>query len=240
MPTRDDEPKSSVRDEQEWLAVELHDGLMQWIFSARMQVESLGKDLRNSEPSNEIGQHSRPNQLAATANETAREKVETIQKILNSALKEGRSLIGFLEGEAQQASAEKNWLGQLLNFMSLVEADAKIQQQELSIDANPDHWPTLNSHQAWNLLRIVQQAVMNSVQHAGPCSISVRSERLADGGFEVRVQDDGRGFDTEASVLPNHFGLASMQHRATLIDVEFEVVSQSDAGTTVRLRRAAS
>lgn len=201
-----------------WVAMELHDGLMQWVFSARMQLERLEKDLEHSD---------KPQQL---------QQVQSIGKVISSALKEGRGLIGFLEGTAGiGARAKKHWLEGLLAFISLVEIDAQKTGHELAIDANPSHWPELTDLQAWNLSRVVQQAVSNAIQHAGPCSISIRP-RINQQIFEVEIRDDGAGFDSAESVETGHFGLSGMEHRAHLLSGELQVESQVGQGTTIRLR----
>jgi signal transduction histidine kinase len=46
------------------------------------------------------------------------------------------------------------------------------------------------------------------------------------------VRDDGRGFD-EATVTPEHFGLAIMRERAVEVGVVVAVDSAPGAGTTV-------
>lgn len=201
-----------------WVAMELHDGLMQWVFSARMQLERLEKDLEHSD---------KPQRL---------QQVQSIRKVVSSALKEGRGLIGFLEGTAGiGARAKKHWLEGLLEFVSLVATDAQQTGHELAIDANPSHWPELNDLQAWNLTRVVQQAVNNAIQHAGPCTISIRP-RINQQHFEVEICDDGAGFDSAKSNETGHFGLSGMEHRARLLSGELQVESHVGQGTTIRLR----
>ena len=89
--------------------------------------------------------------------------------------------------------------------------------------------------QAWNLSRVVQQAVNNAIQHAGPCSISIRP-RINKQTFEVEIRDDGAGFDSAESIATGHFGLSGMEHRAHLLSGELQVESQVGLGTMIRLR----
>ena len=71
---------------------------------------------------------------------------------------------------------------------------------------------------------------------AGHRSVIVAS--VIDGEeWVLTVRDDGRGFDVGAVAARGrrNFGLQFMQERAELIGAHFEVQSQPDSGTTVRL-----
>jgi len=85
--------------------------------------------------------------------------------------------------------------------------------------------------------RIAQEALSNAVQHAHPRHIRVRL--LAAGGeIELRVSDDGRGFDPEES--GQGLGIAGMRERALLVNGTLEIESVRDGGTRVRLRARAA
>jgi signal transduction histidine kinase len=95
----------------------------------------------------------------------------------------------------------------------------------------------LPSELAGDLFRITQEAVANAGRHAHAeaVSISLRSLR---GDVELRVTDDGRGFDGTdplAAGEPGHLGLASMRERAELAGGRFEIET-SDRGTKVLVR----
>ena len=77
--------------------------------------------------------------------------------------------------------------------------------------------------------RLVQEALTNAGRHARAQRVEVR---LAHGpeGLEVRVADDGEGFDADAPTVG--FGLAGMRERAALMGGRLELRS-SGAGTVV-------
>ena len=79
--------------------------------------------------------------------------------------------------------------------------------------------------------RIIQEAVTNAVKHSGATSVHVR---VVDAGdeLEVRIEDDGRGFDGHPS--KESFGLVGMRERAELISGRVEVTSSGE-GTAVTL-----
>ena len=85
------------------------------------------------------------------------------------------------------------------------------------------------------LFRIAQEALVNACKHAQASTVRIGVER-SDGGFEVTVQDDGRGFEPAAPGmdLPGHLGLASIHERAVQAGGWSRVESAPGTGTTVR------
>jgi signal transduction histidine kinase len=84
-----------------------------------------------------------------------------------------------------------------------------------------------------DLFRIAQEAVVNAGRHAQASRVEL-SLRTMDGHVELRVADDGHGFDGNplTGPEPGHLGLASMRERAELMDGELEIES-SGRGTRV-------
>jgi signal transduction histidine kinase len=87
---------------------------------------------------------------------------------------------------------------------------------------------------AGDLFRIAQEAVVNAGRHAEATRVEL-SLRTVGGQIELRVADDGQGFDRTSAFAgpePGHLGLASMRERAELMDGKLEIES-SDRGTRV-------
>jgi two-component system NarL family sensor kinase len=90
-----------------------------------------------------------------------------------------------------------------------------------------------------DLFRIAQEAVVNAGRHSGASHVEI-SLRSVGGRIELRVADNGHGFDggngmdrvNGYSSEPGHLGLASMRERAELLDGELTIDS-SDRGTRV-------
>ena len=90
---------------------------------------------------------------------------------------------------------------------------------------------------AGDLFRIAQEAVVNAGRHAGAQAVSV-SLRTVEGQVELRVTDNGSGFedaDPLAASHPGHLGLGSKRERAELIDGSLEIETSSK-GTRVLVR----
>jgi signal transduction histidine kinase len=85
-----------------------------------------------------------------------------------------------------------------------------------------------------DLFRIAQEAVVNAGRHAHAEAVSI-SLRSVDDQVELRVTDNGRGFqdmDPLAPSQPGHLGLASMRERAELLGGSFDIAT-SALGTRV-------
>jgi len=81
--------------------------------------------------------------------------------------------------------------------------------------------------------RVAQEALANAARHSGAASVRVRLRRRGDGGVELAVVDDGRGFAFDEA--EGGLGIAGMRERALLVGGELTIESRPGRGTTVRL-----
>ncbi len=81
--------------------------------------------------------------------------------------------------------------------------------------------------------RVAQEALSNSIQHGTPEHVRVRLIGAAD-SLELRVTDDGPGFDAHGS-KPG-LGISGMRERALLCGGTLQIDSAPGAGTRVTLR----
>jgi PAS domain S-box-containing protein len=84
------------------------------------------------------------------------------------------------------------------------------------------------------LYRMAQEAVTNARKHAAASRVTVEVATVGD-GVEVRVRDDGTGFDPSAveEPRPGHIGLSTMIERAELVGGWCRITSGPGAGTLV-------
>lgn len=82
--------------------------------------------------------------------------------------------------------------------------------------------------------RVAQEALSNAAQHARPGRIDVELNALGH-GVELRVRDDGEGFDPLAS-RGGGLGLEGMAERARLAGGALDLRSQRGTGTELTLR----
>jgi len=183
-----------------WVGYELHDGLLQWLVAARMQLDAGGKR-------------------------------EEIERCIVASIEEGRSLITFLEQHGDRKTSELDTaIGEYLEFVPHAE-DVCIQWQS-------EGRPTLTPSDSWNILRIAQQAVRNALHHGRASHVRVSLSRV-ESAWALRVEDDGCGFhppeDASGLIADNHFGIASMHHRASQIGAQLTIDSQPGAGCRIEL-----
>jgi two-component system sensor histidine kinase UhpB len=81
--------------------------------------------------------------------------------------------------------------------------------------------------------RVAQEALANAARHSGAERVEARLRRRGDGGVELTVADDGRGFAFDEA--ERGLGIAGMRERALLVGGELTIESRPERGTTVRL-----
>ena len=86
----------------------------------------------------------------------------------------------------------------------------------------------------YNLVRIAQEAVTNSVKHSGARTVEVALD-YSPKAVHLSVRDDGTGFARAENGhgRPGHYGLIGMKERATHIGAEFEMASSPGRGTMI-------
>jgi signal transduction histidine kinase len=82
------------------------------------------------------------------------------------------------------------------------------------------------------LYRIAQEVLSNVRKHSDAANATVTLDER-EGGYYVRVVDDGVGFAHEAAARPGHLGIAAIRERAELAGGWLRVESASGQGTTV-------
>ncbi len=82
--------------------------------------------------------------------------------------------------------------------------------------------------------RVAQEALTNAARHSSAARVDVELF-TGPGGTELRVRDDGQGFDLGAR-HGNGLGLDGMAERARLLGGELDVRSAPGGGTTVELK----
>lgn len=203
---------------QRWLAYELHDGLLQWVIGARMQLVAVV-----SRPDSSLEQYQQATHKAI--------------RNLETALSEARQLIGFLEQRPEPG--QPRLTSALTQFVDLAKRFADLNHQTLvaHVELGTQHElvQKLTESESWNLLRIAQQAVHNAITHAGPTQIAVELVyNRQPSELRLSVVDRGRGFDYDGTKTgTQHFGLNSMAHRAQLLGARLEVISAPGSGCSV-------
>ncbi len=191
--------------ERKLVAHDIHDGFVQDVVSAKMQLEGIRANLPN--PTD-----------AVTA------QLDAAGDLLDTAVREGRRMIGELRpliiDEKGIVDAVEYLLGETRRRSGLETVlEHAVEFERLD--------PVLEGV----VFRIVQEAVTNVERHSQADTVSVwlhqRANRLT-----VEIEDQGVGF-SEDQVPPNRFGLRGIRERARLFDGQASIVSSPGQGTKV-------
>ncbi len=189
-------------EERQRLARELHDAVTQTLFSASLIADALPDAWRQSP-------------------EKAQRGVEELRLLTRGALAEMRTLLLELH---PAALAEKP-LGELLR--SLCTSVTSRTRIPIELDVTGDVLLAPDIQIA--LYRVTQEALNNIAKHAAASQVRITG-RCGPDRVELRITDDGRGFEPSA-VAPGSLGLGIMRERAASIGATLHVESRPGAGT---------
>ncbi len=154
---------------------------------------------------------------------------------------EGRSCLNDLRRLTRGALAEMRALLLELRPAALVEAkldcllrhlaEAAAERARIAVALSIAEPPSLPCDVKIALYRIAQEALNNAARHARASRVEVALRALPQ-GVELRVADDGRGFDP-TRVSSEHLGLGIMRERADAIGAQFTIESGRERGTLV-------
>ncbi|MHB9106303.1 MAG: sensor histidine kinase [Armatimonadota bacterium] len=124
------------------------------------------------------------------------------------------------------------------NLVTVLQTLIKTQQSDSSIKITFSHqgvpYP-LSPDMEHDLLRICQEAINNALKHARArqirASLIFGAEQV-----ELRVEDDGQGFDPSQRMRSNNFGLRIMKERVANMVGELTLTSHPGQGTCVVVR----
>jgi signal transduction histidine kinase len=165
----------------------------------------------------------------------AREAMEYIESTGRQALDEMRRLLGVLRQDGDPVQAALTPQPSVRHLDQLV---AQVREAGLPVDLEVEGEPQpLASGVDLSAYRIVQEALTNSLKHAGPAHATVHV-RYGKSDVELTVSDDGRGPrppDSGNGRYDGH-GLVGMRERVALFGGELEVGPRRGGGFEVRAR----
>lgn len=201
------EKRDAVEAERSRIADDMHDDLSGDLNSIRMLSEQLTKRMDN------------PALYDQTAEITgfAREAVQKMADIIwamNDRYNTLDNLVAYIRRHAEK-------------FLRLHGLQCSVQPDEISS-------VTLNGERRRNLLFAVKTCLDNIVKHAEADEVNIIFD-VTDHQLEIRVQDDGKGFDTQGGKRFSN-GLLNMNKRLKAIGGAAEFISAPGKGTTVIFR----
>jgi len=195
----------AVLEDRERIAQELHDGVIQSLFAVGMGLQAAG---------------------AMTADpEAVRDRLDAAVNDLDRVIRDLRNYIFGLGGGPadRELSRALHGLGDELRRGSEI---------AIRVEVDPAASGALASR-ATDVVQFAREALTNAVRHSGAATASVVISR-DDGLFVLEIEDDGKGFDPEATEGLGR-GLGNLRARAQTLGADLDIDSEPGRGTRVRL-----
>ncbi|MEA2351588.1 MAG: two-component system, NarL family, sensor histidine kinase UhpB [Thermoleophilaceae bacterium] len=207
----DDERKRSGRlvlraqeEERRRLARDLHDEVNQSLTAILLRLEALNQSA-GPDVEDEIGEVKR------LVNQAMDELLKLARQLRPSAL-DDHGLTSAIVGQVRRFSSQTG-----------IKADVTTSGEATELE----------SDQEIAAYRFAQEALSNIAQHADASRVEV--DLSVNGhGLELRIEDDGRGFDPAGD--HGGIGLSGMHERARLVGARLEVASRPGHGTALTLQ----
>ena len=205
---RDVAAREAVVEERARIARELHDVIAHHV---SMIVLQAGAERR----------------VLGEENASTREVLETVEQSGRSALTETRRLLGMLRGDGSDPLTPQPGLDDVPMLVGQLR-DAGL-PVELSIDGERRELPVGIELSAY---RIVQEALTNTLKHAGDARATVHVCYGPD-SLELEIADDGPGGNKRAS--GGGHGLVGMRERVALYGGRFDASRRPSGGFAIRV-----
>ncbi len=201
------EQKASLHAEQHRIARDIHDTLGHSLAYLRLRLDQITMEMQQTE-----------------ANSVRRE-VEALQEVARESYEQMREVLDMLTPQENSPLTERLFeLAQTVCQRAGIRLHPKQfgQSQALPIDIEN------------NLFRIVQESFANIQQHANAQKVDFEIQwRLTH--LEIRIIDNGRGFDRNLPSPDGHYGLPNMRKRALEIGGRLDIDSRPGQGTKIRV-----
>lgn len=165
----------------------------------------------------------------------ARAQLEGAIEQAEEAIIEGRDAVQGLRASTLQGNDLAEAISMLGEELASGSADFPAPSVRVAVEGQPqDLHPILRDE----IYRIAAEALRNAFRHAHAqhVEVEIRYDQL---WFQLRVRDDGQGFDPAAAdrLRPEgHYGLRGMQERARIAGGKLTIWSELSAGTELELQ----
>ena len=204
--------QAAALEERQRIAAEMHDGLAQTISYLGLKTDQVTE------------------RVAAGQEAAALDDLHRIRAAIGQASQEIRQSIASLRESPRARRPLHEWLADVVGEFS---TDGTV---PVSLACDDDHPLFLPPAHMEQVLRVVQEALLNAGRHAHARQIHVRLEQRGDEAM-ITVADDGQGFDPQQPAPAGmHFGLNIMRARAARLRGELQISSCPGHGTEVLLR----
>lgn len=196
----------AVLEERQRLARNLHDAINQSLFSAGLIAEVLPR-------------------LWERDQAEARRSLDDLRKLTRGAMAEMRALLA----ELRPSTLTDAELGDLLVLLG----NAFTGRTNIPAKVTVVGQGVLPADVQVAIYRICQEALNNVSKHAAASKVAIDLKHEAT-GIELKIHDDGRGFDPEQTAS-GHYGLSMMHERAEGVGAQLAITSRPGHGTELNI-----
>ncbi|MCP5174538.1 MAG: type IV pili methyl-accepting chemotaxis transducer N-terminal domain-containing protein [Moraxellaceae bacterium] len=203
------EKELAIIEERNLVAQGLHDSIVQSLSFLNIQLQLLQNAVKNQQLS----------------------QIEAIIPLLKTGVQQGyedlRELMGNFRTRYDDSQLEAAIAAVIRRFT---------EQSQIPVTLTVDNsGQPLANNERLQILFILQEALSNIRKHAQCTQVKVRALNRAN--FDLTIEDNGIGFDPQQvqSTAQKHIGLNIMQERASRIHAQFDIHSQLNQGTTIKL-----
>ena len=207
---RDSRAREAVAEERTRVARELHDVVAHAISVMVLQARG-GRRMLDEDP------------------EAARQALDVVERSGAQALSEMRRLLGVLRADGGEPA-----LGPQPSLRRIDDLVAGVRASGLAVEVVVEGEPVaLPPGVDVSAYRIVQEALTNTLKHAGPASVRVTITYAAE-AVGLAIADDGAGGNGAGG--GSGYGLAGMRERVAIYGGELESGPRPDGGYALRVR----
>ena len=200
-----------INEEQNRIANEIHDGVLQKLFGISCAIYGLKK------------------QAGSININMMKSELSGIQDSINSAMKDLRATI---YGYSWKKEGKNNFVQDINSYLDFVRKNHGT-YTNFELIGNQDLLPT--GHKI-AFYRIVSEAVSNSIRHGKAQHISVKLT-IGDKNTVLEIKDDGTGFDSK--ILNNTkkmgMGIRNIESLAIMLKGRMKLESKPNEGTTIEI-----
>ena len=201
-------------EERQRIAVDLHDGVAQWLAGASYRVQAVDALLSGG-----------------NGNSEAQDELNRMESTLDQSLKELRRVLRGLRPPALEELGLSHALRQSLEELKTEGLYCRFSEVGASL--------RLPSSVEIAVYRVVQEALTNIRKHADATRVNLRLQYQPD-KLQVEVRDNGKGFDLsrtlDGAIAVGHMGLLGMKQRADMLGGDVVIKTGQGSGTSLVFR----
>lgn len=143
------------------------------------------------------------------------DSLSNIARSVSSEIVNANGLIGALEHEVS-----------LINRSEFIHAALDVTGQTVFLPTN---------HELL-IFRVIQEAITNILKHAKARSVNIELHYGSNNLLEVKIEDDGNGFQQKETEKHSGIGLHNMEKRCKMLNGNFSCTSEPGKGTIISLQ----